>query len=253
MARERMIYPEMLDSESFQSLSLAGKVLWVALLLMADDYGRGKVCEDTIKGKVFPRDKTISPKMVGEILQDFQRLDFIKTVDVGLSRYFYVLNWDRYQHPRYRKPSKIPPLEDFGEISEKSPKNLGEISEISPKNLRNVSDQVKISKDKIDDPPYPPKELPEAEVLRQHIAHFNEHVAPKLLCSTVHTLSDTRLRSLRARLLDFPDLWERILAEVPRLDSKVKGSPWLNFDFLMSENNLAKYLDGNYRPKGGKA
>jgi hypothetical protein len=137
MARERMIYPEMLDSESYQSLTSDGKVLWLAIILMADDWGRGKVCELSIKGRVFPRNNKVSPKMVGELLKQFEKLEFINTADFGLSRYYYVKNWDKYQHLKYRRDSKIPAF----------PRNLPDISPKSPGNQGNFGAQDGMGRD----------------------------------------------------------------------------------------------------------
>ena len=59
--------------------------------------------------------------------------------------------------------------------------------------------------------------------------------------------NDARKHKLRARLKEYPDLWDRLEAEFARLNSFARESRWLTFDWVLSTSNLHKLLEGNYR------
>ena len=93
--------------------------------------------------------------------------------------------------------------------------------------------------------------LNDMDALLLWVKDWNERVAPTLKAPAVRHLSEARAKKLRNQVLRYPNLWNEILKEEPHLAEKFRGSGWITFDFFLSENNLVKWLDGNYRGRNG--
>jgi hypothetical protein len=77
-------------------------VLSVSLLLLADDYGRGRASEVILSGRVFPGD----PEGPAKLRESLARLSgwYVRLYEVRGQRYFEVLNWKKHQ--KVDKPGK---------------------------------------------------------------------------------------------------------------------------------------------------
>lgn len=93
------------------------------------------------------------------------------------------------------------------------------------------------------------EEIKDAEVLRCHLVYWNNHVAPKLKSPQVKELTKVRAQRLTARLRTHPDMWTEILKEYPKVSQPVREASWVTFDWFLRETNLAKWIEGCYRPK----
>ena len=106
----RSIKPEWLDDELMSSASSDARVLSVGLILLADDYGHGRIVP-AAKVRIFPGD------MTGATFDDALReLEpwFVKLYEVRGQLYYELINWNRHQYlPRKAKPKS--PLPEEGE------------------------------------------------------------------------------------------------------------------------------------------
>jgi hypothetical protein len=91
---------------------------------------------------------------------------------------------------------------------------------------------------------------PEEATFKSHMDYFNAEVAPKLPGHPkIQKLTSARKKALRCRLEEYPDLWARVLAEIPHLGQFAHDHKFINFDFLVSEKRLQKFLEGFHRRK----
>lgn len=99
MARRiRSVKPEWLQDDRMADCSDAARVLSIALLLMADDKGRGRIGKQAA-GEVFAGDQAKFDQALGELVGWYCR-----RYEVRGQRYYAVTNWARHQ--RIDKPSK---------------------------------------------------------------------------------------------------------------------------------------------------
>lgn len=74
---------------------------------------------------------------------------------------------------------------------------------------------------------------------------WNE-MAPKYRLATVQSLSNSRVRRLKARLADTNFNWDAILAKIPDAVG-VHGQGWFGFDFVIgNDTNHLKLMEGKY-------
>jgi hypothetical protein len=114
--RIRSIKPEWLDDEAMVSVSDAARVMTVALILLADDHGRGRSNEMMMAGRVFPMDGARGPEKVREALRELSRMGFVTLYEVRGQSYYAIRNWEKHQ--KVDKPGKprVPSPEE-GEIT----------------------------------------------------------------------------------------------------------------------------------------
>jgi hypothetical protein len=122
VSRIRTLKPEWLDDEQLASCSDAARVLSVALVLLADDYGNGRASEMYLAGRVWMYgDAQESIQNSAGAMQELCRIKFCRTYEVNGQRYFHIANWSKHQ--RVQRPGKPrvpgPPaqfLQDAGKI-----------------------------------------------------------------------------------------------------------------------------------------
>jgi len=110
VSRIRSIKPEWLEDE-LALASLEARVLSVALIVMADDYGNGRAHPTLLASRVFPG---IIPELSAKALEELRLLRYVILYDVEGQQYFSIRNWSKHQ--RVDKPSRAvipaPPAED---------------------------------------------------------------------------------------------------------------------------------------------
>jgi hypothetical protein len=99
--RIRSIKPEWLDDERLVLASSDARVLSIALILLADDYGRGRANRVVLGARVFPG-KII--ETLGNALDTLERLSFVHLYEVDGQSYFAIRNWEKHQ--KVDKPGK---------------------------------------------------------------------------------------------------------------------------------------------------
>lgn len=113
--RIRTIKPEWLDDERIVCASPEARVLTIALILLADDHGRGRASLPVLAGRVFPG--SANPREdASKALDELARLRFVVVYEVDGQSYYQVRNWAKHQ--RVDRPSKSqlpePPDENSG-------------------------------------------------------------------------------------------------------------------------------------------
>ncbi|MBA2689038.1 MAG: hypothetical protein H0U64_13215 [Gemmatimonadaceae bacterium] len=105
MSRIRSIKPEWLDDEMMAMASPEARVLSVALILLADDYGNGRAGAPLLSGRVFPG-KSI--EVVTRSLIELVSFRYVRLYDLDGQRYFSIRKWA--EHQRVDKPGvpKVP-------------------------------------------------------------------------------------------------------------------------------------------------
>lgn len=252
MSRERMIYPEMWGSDSFNMLPIEARLLWVGLISLADDYGRGKASSAGLKAAVFPFDAYL-PHQISDWLQQIHNRGMIRLYHNDGSDFYDIPKWDRYQKLRYRKDSLIPELNgnctEFPKITEKFPLKR----EKREKRVR-LGEEGK--EGEVGGNGTTPRAEDGASALpsfdwKPHVDRWNSEVAQALGVPRILAMPQARISKLKARLKELPELWDAVLAEAKQLGGWARDKQIITFDFLMSQTNLAKFLEGNYRPKKG--
>jgi hypothetical protein len=137
--RIRTIKPEWLDDQRLIHSPDEARVLSVALLLLADDYGNGRCDPDAIATRVFPA----SGKSLEDLLRPARKFQaaMIRLVSIRFAgvyelddqRYFTVRNWDKHQKVNHPSKPLVPgPPDGFWE---QSPETLLRLSGVSQETL----------------------------------------------------------------------------------------------------------------------
>jgi hypothetical protein len=99
MSRIRTIKPEWLDDERLALASPEARVLSVALMVLADDYGNGRASVAVLAGRVFPGK---IPETLAKALDDLRNISFVILYELDGQQYYSIRNWAKHQ--RVDKP-----------------------------------------------------------------------------------------------------------------------------------------------------
>lgn len=99
--RIRSVKPEWLEDELLVALSSDARVLSIALILLADDYGNGRGGELYLASRVFPGRQT---KVLRAALDELVGMRYVALYEIEGQRYFSVRNWRKHQ--RVQNPGK---------------------------------------------------------------------------------------------------------------------------------------------------
>jgi hypothetical protein len=98
--RIRSIKPEWLEDERLVMLKPGARTLSVALLVLADDQGRGRFVPTVMAARIFPGNPGIFPGS----FWDLASVGFVRVYEVDGQRYWEIRNWEKHQ--RVDKPAK---------------------------------------------------------------------------------------------------------------------------------------------------
>lgn len=101
--RIRSIKPEWLEDERLAMASSDARVLSVALMLLADDYGNGRANHSMLAGQVFPA-LAKGRETLAKALEELARLSFVITYERDKQSYYSIRNWAKHQ--KVDKPGK---------------------------------------------------------------------------------------------------------------------------------------------------
>lgn len=115
----RIIKESLCESETVASLSDFEFRLWVTLMVLADDAGRGDARPAIIKGKGFPLRSRITVKEIEDALHAMAGKGCIALYEVDERSYFYFPSWGKHQRidrakPKFPAPPQI--AADCGEL-----------------------------------------------------------------------------------------------------------------------------------------
>lgn len=103
--RIRTIKPEWLEDERLALASSEARVLSIALIILADDYGNGRANQTMLAGQVFPG-KIL--ETLAKALEELRTLKFVVLYEVDGQHYFHIRNWERHQKVDKPGRPKVP-------------------------------------------------------------------------------------------------------------------------------------------------
>jgi hypothetical protein len=106
--RIRTIKPEWLEDERLSNASAEARVLSIALILLSDDFGRGRGANAFLGTRAFPNDPTLCADALAELVE----IGFVRLYVVRDQRYFSVVNWSKHQRVDKPGKSQIPAPQD---------------------------------------------------------------------------------------------------------------------------------------------
>lgn len=118
MSRIRSVKPEWMEDEGLLRAGTDARVLSVCLILLSDDYGRGRYIPEVMAAQCFPFESRETSRVFREAFEKLSAMGFAGVYEVRGQRYFQIFNWAKHQ--RVDKPGKphVPePLDDSRESS----------------------------------------------------------------------------------------------------------------------------------------
>lgn len=110
--RIRSIKPEWLEDEKLAAMDDVARLLSVSLLLLADDYGRGRAHPNYVAGQVWGYASETDGDAVRKAREGLGKLaasGYVRLYEVGGQRYFEVRNWARHQKVDHPGKPRVPP------------------------------------------------------------------------------------------------------------------------------------------------
>ena len=107
MPRQRMIKPDLWTDEGFLNLSIPARLLWLGMISLADDEGRGPATDRTLKAGVFPSDD-ITCSDVLKLREEICANMNVEVYEVEGREYFQLTKWKDHQKVEHPKPSTLP-------------------------------------------------------------------------------------------------------------------------------------------------
>lgn len=145
--RIRTVKPEWLEDERMASQNDTARVLSIVLILVADDYGRGRASAAHLASagwayELERDDGEHAPEVLRKVsgaLRALVEMRFVTLYEVDGQRYFEIRNWEKHQKVSHKGKERVPapstvvspPCVDSG----KSPEGLREVSVDRPATL----------------------------------------------------------------------------------------------------------------------
>jgi len=107
MVKRRMIHSCIWNSDGLEKLTIRQRLLWVGLISIADDQGRGKSKPRIIKNTIFPYDD-FSDSEIESDLTEIEGTGMILLYSEDDKWYFQIVKWWAYQKPQWAYPSEYP-------------------------------------------------------------------------------------------------------------------------------------------------
>jgi hypothetical protein len=92
--RIRTVKPEWLEDELLATASPAARVLSIALLLLADDYGNGRAARALLLGRVFPGHPI---ETLDSAMRELEDARYVELYERDSQSYFHIRNWSKHQ------------------------------------------------------------------------------------------------------------------------------------------------------------
>jgi uncharacterized phage protein (TIGR02220 family) len=105
--RIRTIKPEWLENQRLGSCSDAARLLSIALILLADDHGRGRAATAYLAGQAWTYTLAKVPETLARVsaaLSELVAIGYVRLYEVEGQEYFEILGWSRHQ--KVDKPGK---------------------------------------------------------------------------------------------------------------------------------------------------
>lgn len=129
--RIRSIKPEWLEDERMVMASSDARVLSIALILMADDYGNGRCCKAALACRVFPPSGDSPESLMNsydrfsKALSEVTETRFAGVYEIDGQQYFTIRKWKEHQKVQHPGKPLVPyPPEGFWRTSGESHESL---------------------------------------------------------------------------------------------------------------------------------
>jgi hypothetical protein len=123
--RIRTLKPEWLEDALIARQPEYVRVLSVALILMADDYGRARAEVEYVAGEAWRYHRDGAEQRARDGLAALERIRFIRLYEVDGQRYLEIRNWSKHQRVSHPGKPRIPPPP---EGLENPPEDLARVS-----------------------------------------------------------------------------------------------------------------------------
>jgi len=107
VSRIRTVKPEWLQDERLALASAEARVLSIALILLADDYGNGRANSVVLGATVFPGEDSPRTTFVAAA-EELIKIRFVRFYEVDGQRYFSIRNWSKHQRVDHPSDPKVP-------------------------------------------------------------------------------------------------------------------------------------------------
>ncbi|WP_422444320.1 hypothetical protein [Thermoanaerobacterium sp. DL9XJH110] len=129
MARQRFIHPDIWTDPSFGQLTPQERLLFIGCFSNADDEGRLLGNPAYLRATIFPYDDLSLDEVKAMRDHIVAICKNLVLYEVDGLEYLAFLKWNKYQKPKYPKPSKLPPPP----IKEDSAKDVAAVEELQTK------------------------------------------------------------------------------------------------------------------------
>lgn len=108
MAQRRMVYAKIWDSDQFNRLAIHERLLYIALITVADDEGCFRSDAKHLKRIIFYQDKKIGIARIEQMLQRIINEDLIVIDEIEKGRVGFHPNWHQHQYLRADRSKASP-------------------------------------------------------------------------------------------------------------------------------------------------
>lgn len=117
MARNRQLSAAIRVDEKVNEWPIELRYFWTQLWGYCDDFGRGRYVSKLVKADAFPLDDEVTAAKIGRWMQALEMAGVIQAYEVEGKRYFFCVNWAKYQRLSRPTTSDIPePLADAEQL-----------------------------------------------------------------------------------------------------------------------------------------
>jgi hypothetical protein len=248
LARQRFIHPNLWDDRKIAKLTPIERLFFIGCFSNADDEGRLIGDPAYLRSIIFKYDdmKISEVKSVRDSVLSVNKN--LVLYQVAGEEYLVFTKWKEYQKPKYPSPSRIPvPPETF---LQSSGNFEGELAEDLLHGMGLGRDGFGMGKGGDGDVITLPDShsIPYGEVVEAYNSICNS-------LKKVRDITDKRKKSIRARWVKYHEVefYKSLFQKVQDSDFLTGSNPrnWMaDFDWIMSENNMVKILEGKYDSKG---
>ncbi len=250
----RIIKDSILTSETVGGLDDLTWRVFVSLIVLADDFGRGKANPAIIRGQAFPLREDVTAEQIRESLNRLSAAGAIVLYQSGDTVYFWLPTWNSHQRirnsiPKTPNPANCEVLPQLAANCRNSPQLAADCGEL-PRNT--IQENPKRIQEESKENPTTTAPAPAAPV-DEIVALFNG------ICrsfSPVSSVEKWRIEKVGALWQTCPDLDTfREVFEIFEASDFLKGGGekgWkASFDWLMKPDNFRKVMEHQYdeRPK----
>ena len=254
----RIIKDSILTSETVGGLDDLTWRVFVSLIVLADDFGRGKANPAIIRGQAFPLREDVTAEQIRESLNRLAEVGALIFYKAEGGVYFYLPSWSKHQRLRYTKPRTPDPtdcevLPQLAADCRNSPQSAATCRKMRPEEEVEVEDEVEEEVEANPKEKLTQTTARAAAPVDEIVALFNG------ICrsfSPVSSVEKWRIEKVGALWQTCPDLDTfREVFEIFEASDFLKGGGekgWkASFDWLMKPDNFRKVMEHQYdeRPK----